>query len=124
MPVGQVHTVARVEDVPRGSGRVVQAGEQEVALFHCNDGFYATQAKCLHMGGPVGRGARHAMIANREGKGARMPHVARDSWKARIEHENAHREAVLIESSANTPHRHVVHGDSSAGAPALPSNLH
>lgn len=56
MPVGQVHTVARVEDVPQGSGRVVQAGEQEVALFHCDDGFYATQAKCLHMGGPVGRG--------------------------------------------------------------------
>jgi nitrite reductase/ring-hydroxylating ferredoxin subunit len=56
VPVGQVHTVARVEDVPQGSSRVVRAGEQEVALFHCEDGFYATQAECLHMGGPVGRG--------------------------------------------------------------------
>ena len=56
MPVGQVHTVARVEDVPPGGARVVRAGEQDVALFHCEDGFYATQAECLHMGGPVGRG--------------------------------------------------------------------
>jgi len=56
MPVGQVHTVARVEDLPPGSGRVVRAGERDVALFHCDDGFYATQAECLHMGGPVGRG--------------------------------------------------------------------
>ncbi|HXV96711.1 MAG TPA: Rieske 2Fe-2S domain-containing protein [Gaiellaceae bacterium] len=56
MPVGQLHTVARVEDLPPGSSRTVQAGEQEVALFHCDDGFYATQAECLHMGGPVGRG--------------------------------------------------------------------
>ncbi len=56
MPVGQVHTVARVDDLPSGSARVVHAGEHEVALFHCDDGFYATQAACLHMGGPVGHG--------------------------------------------------------------------
>ncbi len=64
MPVGQVHTVARVEDVPQGSGRIVQAGEQEVALFHCDDGFYATQAKCLHMGGPVGRGKLEGCVVS------------------------------------------------------------
>jgi nitrite reductase/ring-hydroxylating ferredoxin subunit len=56
VPVGQLHTVARVEDLPPGSTRVVQAGEREIALFHCHDGFHATQAACLHMGGPVGRG--------------------------------------------------------------------
>ena len=64
MPVGQVHTVARVEDVPQGSGRVVRAGEQEVALFHCDDGYYATQAQCLHMGGPVGRGKLAACVVS------------------------------------------------------------
>jgi nitrite reductase (NADH) small subunit len=45
MPVGQLHTVARVEDVPPGG-----------ALFHCDDGFHATQAECLHMKGPLAQG--------------------------------------------------------------------
>ena len=54
MPVGQLHTVARVEDLPGGSA-VASAGDTDVAVFHCKDGFYATQAKCLRMGGPLGR---------------------------------------------------------------------
>jgi nitrite reductase (NADH) small subunit len=62
VPVGQLHTVAQVEDLPPGSARVVQAGEQEVALFHGDDGFYATQAECLHMGGPVGRGKLNGCV--------------------------------------------------------------
>jgi nitrite reductase/ring-hydroxylating ferredoxin subunit len=56
MPVGQLHTVARVEELPPGSALVASAGETEVAVFHCADGFYATQAACLHLGGPLGRG--------------------------------------------------------------------
>jgi nitrite reductase/ring-hydroxylating ferredoxin subunit len=56
MPVGQLHTVARADELPPGSARVVQVGDRELALFHCEDGFYATQNECLHMGGPLGRG--------------------------------------------------------------------
>ncbi|HXV33006.1 MAG TPA: Rieske 2Fe-2S domain-containing protein [Gaiellaceae bacterium] len=56
MPVGQLHTVARVEDLPPGSSRVVEVGEEEIAVFHCDDGFHATQHHCLHMGGPLARG--------------------------------------------------------------------
>ncbi len=56
MPVGQLHTVARADDLPPGSALVVQAGETEIAVFRCEDGFYATQAHCLHMGGPLGHG--------------------------------------------------------------------
>jgi nitrite reductase/ring-hydroxylating ferredoxin subunit len=56
MPVGQLRTVARVEDLPSGTATVVEADETELALFHCDDGFYATQAHCLHLGGPLGRG--------------------------------------------------------------------
>ena len=56
MPVGQLHTVARVEDLPTGRALVAKVGETEVAVFHCDGGFYATQAACLHLGGPVGRG--------------------------------------------------------------------
>jgi nitrite reductase/ring-hydroxylating ferredoxin subunit len=56
VPVGELTTVARVEDVPPGSARVVSAGEREVALFNVGGTFYATQAECLHLGGPLGHG--------------------------------------------------------------------
>jgi nitrite reductase/ring-hydroxylating ferredoxin subunit len=56
MPVGQLQTVARVEDVPPGSARVVTAGERELALFNVEGTFYTTQSDCLHMGGPLGHG--------------------------------------------------------------------
>jgi nitrite reductase/ring-hydroxylating ferredoxin subunit len=56
MPVGQIHTVARVEDVPPGSARVVTAGDRELALFNVDGSFYATQSDCLHLGGPLGHG--------------------------------------------------------------------
>lgn len=56
MPVGEVTSVGRVEDLPLGSARAVQAGDAEIAVFHCDDGFHATQAHCLHMGGPLGQG--------------------------------------------------------------------
>jgi nitrite reductase (NADH) small subunit len=56
MAVGQVHTVARVEDMPPGSARIVRAGDRELALYRCEDGFYATQGECLHLKGPLGRG--------------------------------------------------------------------
>jgi nitrite reductase/ring-hydroxylating ferredoxin subunit len=49
-------TVARVEDVPPGSVRTVRAGEEEIALAHVDGGFYATQAACAHLKGPLGEG--------------------------------------------------------------------
>ena len=64
MPVGQLRTVARVEDLPSGTATVVEADETEVALFHCEDGFYATQAHCLHLGGPVGRGKLEGCVVS------------------------------------------------------------
>ena len=49
-------TVAQVDDVPPGEVRMVKAGEEEIALAHCDAGFYATQQHCLHMQGPLGDG--------------------------------------------------------------------
>jgi nitrite reductase (NADH) small subunit len=49
-------TVARVEDVPPGSVRTVRAGDAEIALAHVDGGFYATQAACIHLKGPLGQG--------------------------------------------------------------------
>ena|SRR5919108_4241751 len=56
MTVGQLHTVARVDEVPPGTARIVQAGERKVALFNVGGTFYATQGECLHLKGPLGDG--------------------------------------------------------------------
>jgi len=56
MAVGQLFTVARVDDVPPGAGRIVRAGERELALFNVDGEFYATQGQCLHLKGPLGDG--------------------------------------------------------------------
>jgi nitrite reductase/ring-hydroxylating ferredoxin subunit len=52
----QFVTVARVEDVPPGSVMTVRAGDEEITLAHVVGGFYATQASCIHLGGPLGKG--------------------------------------------------------------------
>lgn len=49
-------TVARVEDVPPGSVTTVRAGDEELALAHLDGRFYATQAACIHLQGPLGQG--------------------------------------------------------------------
>jgi nitrite reductase/ring-hydroxylating ferredoxin subunit len=57
MAVGQLVTVARAEDVPPGSARVVKAGDdRELALYNVDGEFYATQGQCLHLKGPLGDG--------------------------------------------------------------------
>ena len=64
MLVGPVASVARVdfvavasvEDVPPGTIRSVHAGDEEIALAHCNGGFYAVQQHCIHLRGPLGEG--------------------------------------------------------------------
>jgi nitrite reductase/ring-hydroxylating ferredoxin subunit len=53
---GSFVTVGRVEDVPQGTVRRVHAGEEEIALVHCEDGFFATQGHCIHLQGPLGEG--------------------------------------------------------------------
>jgi nitrite reductase (NADH) small subunit len=56
MAVEQLVTVARVEDIPPGSARIVAAGDRELALFNVGGAFYATQNQCLHLKGPLGDG--------------------------------------------------------------------
>lgn len=62
MAVGRLQTVARVDDLPQGSALAVQVDEHEIALFHCADGFYATQGACLHLGGPLAQGKLEACV--------------------------------------------------------------
>lgn len=52
----EYRTVAKVEDVPPGSGAVVDARGRALALFNVEGAFYALDNTCLHRGGPVGDG--------------------------------------------------------------------
>lgn len=49
-------TVARVDDVPAGAVTTVRAGDEEITLAHVDGAFYATQARCIHLEGPLGEG--------------------------------------------------------------------
>jgi nitrite reductase/ring-hydroxylating ferredoxin subunit len=48
--------VAAVADVPAGTGRVVEVGGKDVALFNVDGRFYAIDNACSHRGGPLGEG--------------------------------------------------------------------
>ncbi|HET7654568.1 MAG TPA: Rieske 2Fe-2S domain-containing protein [Acidimicrobiales bacterium] len=49
-----VHVVARVEDLRDWRGRVVRAGDRELAVFRQGDDVYALDNVCIHNGGPLG----------------------------------------------------------------------
>jgi nitrite reductase/ring-hydroxylating ferredoxin subunit len=46
--------VARVEEVPAGTGIVVHVGRRDVALFNVDGTFYAIDNACPHAGAPIG----------------------------------------------------------------------
>ncbi|HYY02603.1 MAG TPA: Rieske 2Fe-2S domain-containing protein [Gaiellaceae bacterium] len=56
MTEGSFVAVARVEELPPGTLKAVRAGDDEIALAHCNGGIYAVQAHCLHLEGPLADG--------------------------------------------------------------------
>lgn len=54
--MGRWVRVARVRDVPAGTGRTVLAHGKRLALFHDGDGFYALDDLCPHRGASLGEG--------------------------------------------------------------------
>ena len=48
--------VCDVDDVPLGEGREATVHGRRVAVFHTEDGWYAVDAACPHMGGPLADG--------------------------------------------------------------------
>ncbi len=48
--------VARVEDVPPGTAKVVTAGDHLLALVNVDGTFYAVDNECTHRGGDLGEG--------------------------------------------------------------------
>jgi 3-phenylpropionate/trans-cinnamate dioxygenase ferredoxin component len=56
MAGSELVTVARVDEVPPGTAKAVQAGDEVIALMNVGGSFYATQGTCLHLHGPLGEG--------------------------------------------------------------------
>src|SRR5262245_62107850 len=50
-------TVARVGEIPPGSGRQVTVNDRWVGLFNVNGAYHAVDNVCLHRGGPLSEGA-------------------------------------------------------------------
>lgn len=48
--------VAKVHEVPPGTGKVVVAAGVPIALFNVGGTFHALANVCLHRGGPIGEG--------------------------------------------------------------------
>ncbi len=49
-------TVARVGDIPSGSGKTVDVNGVWIALFNVEGTYYAIDNTCPHAGGPLGEG--------------------------------------------------------------------
>lgn len=48
--------VARIEDVPVGRMKAITIDGRTIALYHTQDGFFATDNTCPHRGGPLAEG--------------------------------------------------------------------
>jgi nitrite reductase (NADH) small subunit len=48
--------VGEVGDVPPGTGKCIEVGGKQVALFNVGGTFHAIDNTCLHRGGPLGEG--------------------------------------------------------------------
>lgn len=46
----------KVSDVPLGKMHAVEVGGKRLVIYHIGTGFYASQANCTHMFGPLARG--------------------------------------------------------------------
>lgn len=56
-PVGPVDVpIARVEDIPEGTGNHVKVGKRDIALFHTRGEFFALSNLCRHAFGPLSEG--------------------------------------------------------------------
>ena len=48
--------VARIEEVPVGTARMVEVNGKEIALFNVGGSFHAIDNTCTHVGGPLCEG--------------------------------------------------------------------
>jgi nitrite reductase/ring-hydroxylating ferredoxin subunit len=51
-----LHIVCNVDDLPVGKMKAFTVAGENIALYHLEDGFFATQSKCTHMFAPLTMG--------------------------------------------------------------------
>jgi NAD(P)H-dependent nitrite reductase small subunit len=49
--------VATANEIPPGTGKVIEAAGRTIAVFNCEGTFYAIENTCAHRGGPLGEGS-------------------------------------------------------------------
>lgn len=49
-------TVCKVDEFPVGTKKQFRINDEQVIVYHLEDGFYATQHRCTHTFAPLGRG--------------------------------------------------------------------
>jgi nitrite reductase (NADH) small subunit len=60
--VAELIRIAGTEDIPPGTGIVVDAGGKSLAVFNVGGNFYAIDNECAHRGGPLGEGELEGTI--------------------------------------------------------------
>ena len=64
--------VAKVGEIPEGGVKVVRLGDQSVALFHVEGGYYALDDVCTHDGGELASGTVDGTVIECPRHGARF----------------------------------------------------
>ena len=92
--MGDYTTVARKGDLPPDSGKVVEAGGKQIALFNVDGTYYAVDNTCLHRGGPIGEGELSGCVVTcpwhgwqydvRSGKNEMNPSIGLASYKVQV----------------------------------------
>lgn len=89
--------IANVADVPQGRVRACTVGDRTIAVYHTEEGFFASDNTCPHRGGPLSQGD---LIGNEitcpwhlwsfdvaTGRCPGNPEVSVETYEVRIENE-------------------------------------
>jgi nitrite reductase/ring-hydroxylating ferredoxin subunit len=63
------YLVAKIEELPQGAHKVVQAGGREIGIFNVHGNYYALPNNCFHQNGPVCRGLTSGTIEANQSTG-------------------------------------------------------
>jgi nitrite reductase/ring-hydroxylating ferredoxin subunit len=93
--LSRFYKVARVVDVPPGTGRTVDVNGVKVALFNVNGRFYAIDDRCPHAGGSLGEGILDGCVVTcphhfwqfdvRRGHAPEFPEARVDRFEVRLD---------------------------------------
>ena len=72
LPAGRYVSVAKVGEIPDGGVKVVRLGDQDLAIYHVDGGYYAIDDICTHDGGELASGVLEGTVVECPRHGARF----------------------------------------------------